>query len=56
MFIDFVGAWVIDKVLKAIFASDTPKSLITRGSERREARREAEKREQELAELVKKEE
>lgn len=56
MFIDFVGAWVIDKVLKAIFQSDKPKDLITRGSERREARREAEKREAELAEVVKKDE
>lgn len=56
MFIDFAGAWIIDKVLKAIFASDTPKALITRGSERREARREAERREAELAEEIKKDE
>ncbi|GAA5979114.1 hypothetical protein JCM10908_002809 [Rhodotorula pacifica] len=56
MFIDFVGAWIVDKVLKAIFASDTPKALITRGSERREARREAERREAELAEEMKKDE
>jgi len=51
---DFAGAWVVDIVLKSLFANNKPKEIIKRGAERREARREAEKREEELVEAVKK--
>ncbi|KAL7344284.1 P-loop containing nucleoside triphosphate hydrolase protein [Rhodotorula toruloides] len=44
------GAWIVDIVLKALWANTQPKPLITRGSERREAQRRA----QELAEEAKK--
>ncbi|BGP13232.1 hypothetical protein JCM10213_004997 [Rhodosporidiobolus nylandii] len=54
MVLDFGLAWIVDIVLKALFADNHPKPLITRGRERREARREAERREQELIEEVKK--
>ncbi|GAA5850779.1 hypothetical protein JCM8547_009088 [Rhodosporidiobolus lusitaniae] len=54
MVLDYGGAWVADIVLKALFADNKPKALITRGSGRREARREAERREKELVEEVKK--
>ena len=39
MFVDFVGCWVIEKACKALFATLEPKPMITRGRERREARR-----------------
>ncbi|KPV77055.1 uncharacterized protein RHOBADRAFT_48125 [Rhodotorula graminis WP1] len=52
---DFAGAWVVDIALKTLFANNKPKEIIKRGAERREARREAEKREQEADEVVKKE-
>ncbi|GAA6030029.1 hypothetical protein JCM8097_009222 [Rhodosporidiobolus ruineniae] len=56
MALDFFGAWAVDKVLKALFVSSKPKAIIATGAERREARREAERREKELAEAVKKDE
>ncbi|GAA5938227.1 hypothetical protein JCM1841_000925 [Sporobolomyces salmonicolor] len=54
MVLDYGGAWVADIVLKKLFGDTTPKELITRGSERREARREAEQRMRELGDAVKK--
>ncbi|KAL4072457.1 hypothetical protein V8B97DRAFT_1959372 [Scleroderma yunnanense] len=39
MIADFVGCWVIEKACKYLFADLEPKALITRGRERREARR-----------------
>ncbi|KAF8066823.1 endoplasmic reticulum Ca-transporting P-type ATPase [Lyophyllum atratum] len=39
MVIDFVGCWVIEKVCKYLFADLEPKPMVTRGRERREARR-----------------
>ncbi|GAA5951154.1 hypothetical protein JCM3765_002402 [Sporobolomyces pararoseus] len=56
MVLDYGGAWIADIVLKYFFGDTTPKELITRGSERREARRVAQKHEQELIEKVKKDE
>ncbi|GAA5826152.1 hypothetical protein JCM11251_007183 [Rhodosporidiobolus azoricus] len=56
MVLDYGGAWLADIVLKYFFADNHPKPLITRGRERREARREAERREKELVAAVKKDE
>lgn len=39
MVIDFVGCWVIEKACKYLFADLEPKPMVTRGRERREARR-----------------
>jgi manganese-transporting P-type ATPase len=39
MIIDFIGCWAIEKVCKYLFADLEPKSIITRGRERRERRR-----------------
>jgi cation-transporting ATPase 13A1 len=39
MAVDFVGCWVVEKVCKALFAELQPKPMITKGRERREARR-----------------
>jgi cation-transporting ATPase 13A1 len=39
MIIDFIGCWVIETVCKYLFADLEPKSLVTRGRERRERRR-----------------
>jgi manganese-transporting P-type ATPase len=39
MVIDFIGCYAIEVVCKALFADLQPKSLITRGSERRMKRR-----------------
>lgn len=44
MIADFAGCWVIEMVCKYLFADLEPKPLITRGWERREARRKAEAR------------
>jgi len=44
MIVDFVGCWVIEKLCKYLFADLEPKALITRGRERREARRAEENR------------
>ncbi|KAI0260783.1 ATPase [Gloeopeniophorella convolvens] len=43
MVIDFVGCWMIEKVCKYLFADLEPKSIVTRGRERREERRAAER-------------
>ncbi|KAH0579125.1 hypothetical protein H2248_003278 [Termitomyces sp. 'cryptogamus'] len=42
MVIDFVGCWVIEKICKRLFADLEPKPMVTRGRERREARRRVE--------------
>lgn len=42
MIIDFAGCWVIEVLCKKFFADLQPKSMITRGKERREQRRVAE--------------
>jgi cation-transporting ATPase 13A1 len=39
MIIDFIGCWAIETVCKYLFADLEPKSMITRGRERRERRR-----------------
>ncbi|OCH92405.1 endoplasmic reticulum Ca-transporting P-type ATPase [Obba rivulosa] len=39
MALDFVGCWVIEVVCKRLFADLEPKAMITRGRERRDARR-----------------
>jgi len=39
MIIDFIGCWAIEKVCKYLFADLEPKSIVTRGRERRERRR-----------------
>ncbi|KAI0946865.1 hypothetical protein AcW1_010201 [Taiwanofungus camphoratus] len=39
MIVDFVGCWFIEVVCKWLFADLEPKSMITRGRERRDARR-----------------
>ena len=39
MVIDFIGCWVIESVCKYLFADLEPKSMVTRGRERRERRR-----------------
>ena len=39
MIIDFAGCYVIEKACKFLFADLEPKPLVTRGSERRIARR-----------------
>lgn len=44
MIADFVGCWVVEKLCKYLFADLEPKALITRGRERREARRAEEAR------------
>ncbi|ESK88685.1 endoplasmic reticulum ca-transporting p-type atpase [Moniliophthora roreri MCA 2997] len=45
MIIDFAGCWVIEVVCKYLFADLEPKPMITRGRERREARRAVQERE-----------
>ena len=42
MITDFIGCWVIENVCKYLFADLEPKSIVTRGRERRERRRAAE--------------
>ena len=39
MVIDFIGCWLIEVVCKYLFADLEPKTMITRGRERREERR-----------------
>ena len=46
MIVDFAGCWVIEVVCKWLFADLEPKAMITRGRERREARRRAEAQQQ----------
>lgn len=54
MIVDFAGCWVIEIVCKWLFADLEPKAMITRGRERREARRKLEAAEQNGAAVVKK--
>lgn len=42
MIIDFIGCWGIEQVCKYLFANLEPRSIVTRGRERRERRRAAE--------------
>ena len=44
MVVDYGGAWLAEIVLKHLFADNQPKPIITKGIERREARRAEEKR------------
>ena len=39
MLADFAGSWLVDIICKYLFADLEPKLLVTRGRERREARR-----------------
>ncbi|KIJ62125.1 hypothetical protein HYDPIDRAFT_136644 [Hydnomerulius pinastri MD-312] len=54
MIADFLGCWVVEKLCKHLFADLEPKPLITRGRERREARRLEEAKQAELAAVEKK--
>ena len=61
MVLDFAGCWVVEVVCKHLFADLEPKPLVTRGRERREARRAIEeqqaameKAKQQMEELEKK--
>lgn len=45
MIVDFAGCWVVEVVCKHLFADLEPKSMVTRGRERREQRRRAEEQE-----------
>lgn len=54
MALDFVGCWFVEIACKHLFAELEPKPLVTKGRERREARRAIEEREAE-AEKAKKE-
>jgi len=39
MLADFVGSWLVEIICKHLFADLEPKPLVTRGRDRREARR-----------------
>ncbi|KAG5645949.1 hypothetical protein DXG03_004741 [Asterophora parasitica] len=52
MIIDFVGCWVIEKTCKFLFADLEPKPMVTRGRERREARRRIEEANKAAAEAA----
>jgi hypothetical protein len=39
MLADFAGSWLVEAICKRLFANLEPKPLVTRGRERREARR-----------------
>ncbi|KZT06595.1 endoplasmic reticulum Ca-transporting P-type ATPase [Laetiporus sulphureus 93-53] len=54
MIIDFAGCWLIEAVCKYLFADIQPKAMITRGRERRDARRKKEERQQKAEEAEKK--
>jgi cation-transporting ATPase 13A1 len=54
MVVDFLGCWVVEKLCKHLFADLEPKPLITRGRERREARRLEEAKLAEASAVVKK--
>lgn len=43
MVLDYGFAWIVEIIMKYFFADNHPKALITRGLERREARREIER-------------
>lgn len=49
MVVDFAGCWVVETLCKYLFADLEPKPLITRGRERREARRKVEAKMAEVA-------
>lgn len=51
MIADFAGSYLIEVVCKALFADLEPRSMITRGRERREQRRAEEERLKEEARL-----
>ena len=44
MAVDFVGCWIVEILCKTLFADLAPKTLITKGRERRELRRQEEER------------
>ncbi|KAK7062599.1 putative cation-transporting ATPase 1 [Paramarasmius palmivorus] len=52
MIVDFAGCWVIEVVCKYLFADLEPKPMVTRGRERREARRAQEQRERRESEAA----
>lgn len=52
MIIDFVGCYAVEKGCKALFASLEPAEMVTRGRERREARRLTEEQEAERKRLA----
>jgi manganese-transporting P-type ATPase len=45
MIVDFMGCWVIEVTCKYLFADLEPKSMVTKGRERREQRRLIEEKE-----------
>ena len=54
MIIDFGGCYVIEKTCKFLFADLEPKEMVTRGRERREARRAEQERLKQLGEAEEK--
>lgn len=52
MVVDFAGCWVVEVACKHFFADLEPKEMVTRGRERREARRKLEQIEAEKAALA----
>ena len=50
--LDYGGAWLADIVLKHFFANNKPKPIITRGIERRDARRAAEREHKEKEQMA----
>ncbi|KAH8923119.1 hypothetical protein BT69DRAFT_1350398 [Atractiella rhizophila] len=56
MVIDYAGAYALEKICKYLFADTRPKALITRGIERRQARRAKEKEEQDRIDMEKEKE
>ncbi|KAH9475933.1 Manganese-transporting ATPase 4 [Psilocybe cubensis] len=51
MLVDFIGCYIIEVICKYLFADLEPKPMITRGRERREARRALEEQEKAKAEM-----
>lgn len=52
MLADFAGSWFVEVICKKLFADLEPKPLVTRGRERREARRAEEERKMKQEELL----
>ena len=50
MLADFAGSWLVEVICKHLFADLEPKRLVTRGRERREARRVEEAKEKRIQE------
>ena len=50
MLADFAGSWIVEVICKHLFADLEPKRLVTRGRERREARRAKEAEEKRIQE------